>query len=103
MGKSVSVQRGHIPVLVGEGKDELQRVLVHSKVLHHPYFAGLLELAAMEFGHDQKGVLRIPCDVRCFHTIVQLIRSSTRRKEVTISIPCLLIPQVVVTFRFQRD
>ena len=92
MGKSESVQRGHIPVLVGEGK-ELQRVLVHRKVLQHPYFTGLLELAAMEFGHDQKGVLRIPCDMKCFHTIVQLIRSSTRRKKVTIS--CLLFPKLM--------
>ncbi|KAF8709960.1 hypothetical protein HU200_029680 [Digitaria exilis] len=57
-------------------------------MLQHPYFTVLLELAAMEFGHNQKGVLRIPCDVKCFHTIYQLIRSSTRRKKVTIS--CLL-------------
>ncbi|CAL4944685.1 unnamed protein product [Urochloa decumbens] len=92
MGKRVSVQRGHIPVLVGEGK-EIQRVLVHRQVLRHPYFTGLLELAAMEFGHDQKGVLRIPCDVKCFHTIVQLIRSSTRRKKVTIS--CLFFPNLM--------
>ena len=85
MGKSASVKRGHIPLLVGEG-EELKRVLVHRKVLQHPYFTGLLELAAMEFGHDQKGVLRIPCDIRCFHTIVQLIRSRTRRrKKVTVS------------------
>jgi SAUR family protein len=89
MGKSASVKRGHIPVLVGEGEElELKRVLVHRKVLQHPYFNGLLELAAMEFGHDQKGVLRIPCDIRCFQAIVQLIRSRTRRRKVTIS--CLL-------------
>lgn len=75
-------------MLVGEGEEGLKRVLVHRKVLQHPYFTGLLELAAMEFGHDQKGVLRIPCDIRCFHTIVQLIRSRKRRKKVTIS--CLL-------------
>ncbi|CAD6214857.1 unnamed protein product [Miscanthus lutarioriparius] len=87
MGNCASVKRGHIPVLVGEG-EERKRVLVHRKVLQHPYFTGLLELAAMEFGHDQKGVLRIPCDIRCFHTIVQLIRSRTRRRKVTVS--CLL-------------
>lgn len=79
-------------MLIGEEK-ELQRVVVHRKMLQHPYFTGLLELAAMEFGHDQKGVLRIPCDVECFHTIVQLIRSSTRRKKVTIS--CLRLPKMM--------
>ena len=85
MGKSASVKRGHIPLLVGEG-EELKRVLVHRKVLQHPYFTGLLELAAMEFGYDQKGVLRIPCNIRCFQAIVQLIRSRTRRwKKVTVS------------------
>ncbi|KAJ1293356.1 hypothetical protein BS78_01G061500 [Paspalum vaginatum] len=81
MGKSVSIQRGHIPVLVGDGK-EWKRVPVHRKVLQHPYFTGLLELAAMEFGHDQKGVLRIPCDIESFHTIVQLIGSRERKKVV---------------------
>nr|CAB3493010.1 unnamed protein product [Digitaria exilis] len=54
MAKSVPVPRGHIPVLIGEGK-ELQRVVVHRKMLQHPYFTVLLELAAMEFGHNQKG------------------------------------------------
>lgn len=63
----MSVGRGHIPVLVGEG-NELKKVLVHRKVLQHPYFSGLLELAAMEFGQDQKGVLSIPCDIEFFHT-----------------------------------
>ncbi|OEL15409.1 hypothetical protein BAE44_0023579, partial [Dichanthelium oligosanthes] len=78
--------------LVGEG-EELTRVLVHRKVLQHPYFTGLLELAAMEFGHDQKGVLRIPCDIECFYKIVQLIRSSAWRKKVTI--PCLFSPKLM--------
>lgn len=89
MGMSVSVQRGHIPVLVGEG-GEMKRAVVHRKVLQHPYFAGLLELAAMEFGHDQKGVLRIPCDMKCFHAIVQLIRRRRRRRRKKVMISCLL-------------
>ena len=92
MGKCVSVQRGHIPVLIGEGK-EIKRVLVHRKVLQHPYFFGLLELAALEFGHDQKGILKIPCNIKCFHTIVKLIRSSTWRKKVTI--PFLFFPKLM--------
>jgi SAUR family protein len=93
MGKSASVQRGHVPVLVGEAgkeEEELRRVLVHRKVLQHPYFAGLLELAAAEFGHDQKGVLRIPCDVRRFHGVVQLIRRSRTRRRKKVTVPCLV-------------
>lgn len=92
MAKSVLVHRGNIPVLIGEGT-ELKRVLVHRKVLQHPYFFGLLELAAMEFGHEQKGVLRIPCDVNYFYKIVELIRSHTWKKKVTIS--CLLFPRLM--------
>ncbi|GJM96812.1 hypothetical protein PR202_ga13680 [Eleusine coracana subsp. coracana] len=84
MGTGISVQRGHIPLLIGEGKI-LKKVLVHRKVLHHPYFFRLLELAAMEFGHEQKGILIIPCKIECFHTIVKLIRGSVLRKKVTIT------------------
>ncbi|XP_015690094.1 auxin-responsive protein SAUR71-like [Oryza brachyantha] len=81
MGKILSVQRGRIPVLVGEGK-EMERVVVHMEELHHPCFLVLLELAAMEFGHHQEGVLRIPCSVECFQATVELIRGSMLIRNV---------------------
>jgi SAUR family protein len=90
MGKVMSIPRGHIPLLVGE-RIFLKKVLVHRKVLQHPYFFGLLEPAAMEFGHDQKGILIIPCEIECFHRIVKLIRENILRKKVII--PCLFFPK----------
>ncbi|KAF0914989.1 hypothetical protein E2562_033069 [Oryza meyeriana var. granulata] len=81
MGKILSVQRGRVPVLVGEGK-EMERVVIHMKELHHPYFFVLLELAAMEFGHHQEGVLRIPCSIEYFQAIVELIRSRMLKVKI---------------------
>ncbi|TVU44745.1 hypothetical protein EJB05_04199, partial [Eragrostis curvula] len=72
MGKRMSVHRGHIPLLVGEGK-ELKMILVHRKVLQHPYFFGLLELAAMEFGYDQKAYSKSPA---IYSVSTQLLSSS---------------------------
>uniref|UniRef100_A0A0D9VZR0 Uncharacterized protein n=1 Tax=Leersia perrieri TaxID=77586 RepID=A0A0D9VZR0_9ORYZ len=86
MGKIMSAQRGRVPLLVGEGK-ETERVMIHMKVLHHPYFFVLLELAAMEFGHRQEGLLRIPCDIEYFQAIVELIRSSMRKVKFACFFP----------------
>ncbi|BAS86670.1 Os03g0780350 [Oryza sativa Japonica Group] len=85
MGEIFSVHRGRIPVLVGEG-EEMKRVVIHMEELHHPYFFVLLELAAMEFGHEQEGVLRIPCSIEQFQAIVELIRSSMLK----VKMACLL-------------
>ncbi|OEL14515.1 hypothetical protein BAE44_0024466 [Dichanthelium oligosanthes] len=60
------VPKGYVPMLlVGDGEDDGeqgQRVLVHVKMLREPCIAALLEMAAEQFGHGQRGVLRIPCD-----------------------------------------
>lgn len=69
MGEKLSVARGHVPMLVGRGKEK-ERFLVHTKLLKHPRFIALLELAAKEFGYEQQGILRIPCDIKHFRAVV---------------------------------
>ncbi|KAH7654455.1 Small auxin-up RNA protein [Dioscorea alata] len=61
--------KGYIPVLVGK---EMERFMVHTKLFRHPCFIGLLEMAAQEFGYKHEGVLRIPCDVDCFRSVIAL-------------------------------
>lgn len=63
--------KGHVPVMVGTGK-ELQRFVVSVKAFDHPCFVRLLELAAQEFGYRQKGVLRIPCDAQHFEQVLKM-------------------------------
>ncbi|KAJ8467221.1 hypothetical protein OPV22_029773 [Ensete ventricosum] len=71
MGRKDEVPRGYVPVVVGRGKEEEEeRFLVHTKLFKHPRFAALLEMAEQEFGYQQPGVLRIPCDVEQFRSVV---------------------------------
>ncbi|KAJ3686721.1 hypothetical protein LUZ61_015885 [Rhynchospora tenuis] len=65
MLKKEKVPKGYVPILIGKEKEK-ERVLVHTKLLKHPCFLVLLELAVQEFGYDQKGILQIPCEVEQF-------------------------------------
>ncbi|KAF3333712.1 Auxin-responsive protein SAUR71 [Carex littledalei] len=68
------VPKGYVPVLVGgdTAEDEEERFFVHIKLLKEPSIATLLEQAAEQFGY-QEGVLRVPCDARCFQHTIDLI------------------------------
>lgn len=68
--KAKEAPKGYVPMmLVGRGEEE--RVLVHRKLLKHPSLAVLLDMAAQEFGYEQQGILRIPCGVEQFQTIIR--------------------------------
>ena len=65
-------QKGKVPVLVGEG-EEMERLLIPTKLIKHPYIAALLEMSANEFGYQQQGALKIPCDAECLRRSIQMI------------------------------
>lgn len=67
------VEKGRIPVLVGLEMEEMERVSVPAKLMKHPYIIGLLELAALEFGYSQQGMLRLQCEVCSFKRMISLI------------------------------
>ncbi|CAN6335174.1 unnamed protein product [Urochloa humidicola] len=73
------VPKGYIPmVLVGgdsEDNEGGQRVLVNIRMLREPCMAALLEMAEQQFGHGQRGVLRIPCTVTHFDQMVSAMIS----------------------------
>ncbi|CAM0147235.1 unnamed protein product [Urochloa decumbens] len=71
-GDTGKVPKGYFPMMLVDGEDDEQgqRILVPVKILREPCMAALLELAEKQFGHGQRGVLRIPCSVIHFEHIL---------------------------------
>lgn len=64
--------KGKVPVLVGEG-EVMERLHIPTKLINHPYIVVLLEMSANEFGYQQQGALKIPCDADCLRRSIQMI------------------------------
>jgi SAUR family protein len=62
--------KGHLAVCVGPA---MQRFVIPTEYLKHRAFAALLREAEEEFGFQQEGVLRIPCEVPVFETILKAV------------------------------
>lgn len=75
MARKEMSPRGYVPMLVGRGK-ERERVLVHTNLFKHPCFVVLLEMAAEELGYDQRGILRIPCSVELFLSVINAVEKA---------------------------
>ncbi|KAI5586921.1 hypothetical protein Peur_046438 [Populus x canadensis] len=67
---SNAVPKGYLAVGVGE---EQKRFIIPTEYLSHPAFLILLREAEEEFGFQQAGVLRIPCEVAVFESILKLV------------------------------
>ncbi|KAJ6406031.1 hypothetical protein OIU84_009706 [Salix udensis] len=64
------VPKGYLAVGVGE---EQKRFIIPTEYLSHPAFLILLREAEEEFGFQQAGVLRIPCEVAVFESILKRV------------------------------
>ncbi|KAJ0975819.1 hypothetical protein J5N97_017784 [Dioscorea zingiberensis] len=62
--------KGFVPVIIGDRNGCSERRLVRVELLRDQRMVELLELAAQEFGYDQQGVLRIPCDPDYFRQVI---------------------------------
>ncbi|GLJ53504.1 hypothetical protein SUGI_1141560 [Cryptomeria japonica] len=71
-GFRVDVPEGFLPVYVGK---DLTRFVINARFLNHPIFAELLQKSAQEYGYEQKGGLKIPCDVVLFEHIIFLLNN----------------------------
>ncbi|TKY58257.1 Auxin-responsive protein SAUR72 [Spatholobus suberectus] len=69
-GSSNVVPKGYLAVCVGE---ELKRFTIPTEYLGHQAFQILLREAEEEFGFQQTGVLRIPCEVAVFESILKMV------------------------------
>jgi len=65
-------RRGYVPVLVGTGKEDLEKIWVTIKAIQHLTIVELLEQSATEYGY-QNGLLKITCDAAKFKTILHNI------------------------------
>ncbi|CAM8955623.1 unnamed protein product [Rhodiola kirilowii] len=71
-GSSDMVPKGYLSVCVGE---EMTKFHIPMDYLRHQAFGLLLREAEEEFGFQQMGVLRIPCDVCVFESILKVIET----------------------------
>jgi SAUR family protein len=67
--------KGHLAVSVGP---EMQRFVIPTEYLKHRAFAALLQEAEEEFGFQQEGVLRIPCEVPVFVAILKSVEKNKK-------------------------
>ncbi|KDP25041.1 hypothetical protein JCGZ_22576 [Jatropha curcas] len=64
------VPKGFLAVCVGK---ELKRYVIPTEYLGHQAFGMLLREAEEEFGFQQEGVLKIPCQVSVFEKILKVV------------------------------
>ncbi|GAB2220014.1 hypothetical protein Droror1_Dr00007655 [Drosera rotundifolia] len=74
----VEIPKGYLPVYVGT---ELKRFVIPMEYLSMPDFRILMEKAEEEFGFDQEGGLKIPCDEQDFLEV--LFKCLARQKLVS--------------------
>ncbi|KAA0038729.1 auxin-responsive protein SAUR72 [Cucumis melo var. makuwa] len=70
-----AVPKGYLAVSVGE---EQKRFVIPTSYLGHPAFEILLREAEEEFGFQQTGVLRLPCEVFVFENVVKLVEEKKK-------------------------
>ncbi|KAK7387013.1 hypothetical protein VNO78_27465 [Psophocarpus tetragonolobus] len=68
MKKSQS-RRGYVPILVGTGKEGMEKIWVTIKAIQHLTIVELLEKYANEHGY-QNGLLKLTCDADKFKVIL---------------------------------
>ncbi|ESQ54059.1 hypothetical protein EUTSA_v10027570mg [Eutrema salsugineum] len=68
-----AVPKGYLAVSVGK---EEKRYKIPTEYLSHQAFHALLREAEEEFGFQQAGVLRIPCEVAVFETILKIMEDN---------------------------
>ncbi|TKY74612.1 Auxin-responsive protein SAUR72 [Spatholobus suberectus] len=74
-GSSTVVPKGYVAVCVGV---DLSRFVIPTEYLGHQAFHMLLREAEEEFGFEQTGVLRIPCEVSVFESILKTVERKDR-------------------------
>ncbi|OIT05155.1 PREDICTED: uncharacterized protein LOC109224685 [Nicotiana attenuata] len=77
-----AVPKGCLAVSVGkEDKEEVKRFVIPMDYLGHPSFQVLLREAEEEFGFQQQGLLKIPCQVTVFEKILKNINSNNKIRQ----------------------
>ncbi|XAR49778.1 hypothetical protein NMG60_11003916 [Bertholletia excelsa] len=92
-GGELTVPKGHLAVGVGE---EEKRYVIPTHYLAHKAFQLLLREAEEEFGFEQEGILKLPCQVPVFDLILKLVQD---KRDVFL----LPTPAHIPNFYFNDD
>nr|GEZ88967.1 auxin-responsive protein SAUR72-like [Tanacetum cinerariifolium] len=71
------VRKGYLAVWVGRDEDDMKKFVIPTDYLAHQAFSLLLRDAEDEFGFQQEGILKIPCDISLFEEILKTISTNT--------------------------
>nr|QGP73759.1 Auxin-induced protein 6B [Sedum alfredii] len=72
--KSGTVRKGYVAVCVGK---DIKRFIIPTEYLCHKAFEILLREAEDEFGFQQEGVLRLPCEECVFEDTLKVIQKKS--------------------------
>ncbi|CAL9753852.1 unnamed protein product, partial [Musa acuminata subsp. burmannicoides] len=75
--KTHGVPKGFLAVRVGE---EMKRFVIPTTYLHHHAFRVLLGEAEEEFGFQQEGALRMPCEVAAFERTLEVVQQQKKQR-----------------------
>ncbi|KAH0462358.1 hypothetical protein IEQ34_009933 [Dendrobium chrysotoxum] len=78
IGGEVEIPKGYLAVYVGDG---MRRFVIPTAYLCLPEFREILDKMEKEFGFNQKGALKIPCDEEDFEGIISFLDQVGRRKK----------------------
>ncbi|AEE85891.1 putative small auxin-up RNA [Arabidopsis thaliana] len=70
---TTAIPKGYLAVSVGK---EEKRYKIPTEYLSHQAFHVLLREAEEEFGFEQAGILRIPCEVAVFESILKIMEDN---------------------------
>ncbi|KAH7687989.1 Small auxin-up RNA protein [Dioscorea alata] len=76
--RNMEVPKGCLAVYVG---DDLRRFVIPASYLCQPEFRALMEKVAEEFGFEQTGGLRIPCNEEAFEEILHVLGDTVARNK----------------------
>ncbi|KAL5071318.1 hypothetical protein RYX36_022205 [Vicia faba] len=74
-----SIPKGYLAVCVGQ---ELKRFIIPTEYLSHQGFMILLRQAEEEFGFQQAGVLRFPCEVSVFESVLKMVEDGKKNEKL---------------------
>ncbi|KAH0935922.1 hypothetical protein HID58_013039, partial [Brassica napus] len=96
-----AVPKGYLAVSVGK---EEKRYKIPTDYLSHQAFHALLREAEEEFGFQQAGVLKIPCEVAVFESILKIMEDNKTDEYLTTQ-ECRFnaTTDEVVTYRHPSD
>ncbi|KAK9054778.1 hypothetical protein SSX86_025857 [Deinandra increscens subsp. villosa] len=81
-GQDEVVKKGYLAVWVGrDDEDGMKKFVIPTDYLAHQAFSVLLRDAEEEFGFQQEGILKIPCDVPLFEKILRMMSENNKKQH----------------------